>query len=118
MRTPTPALRDAKPIGDELKGVTAGTGLAMMLRNYGLVLRPEKSRGKPVVYRIAVADADALAPKHARQESDTDDIEVLADRLGAGHGAGRNSCRRCSNRSTPRSTATRSKKRSPRSARA
>ena len=55
MRKRMPCLRAAKPFGDELKGVAAGTGLAMLLRNYGLVMRPEKSRGQPVAYRVAVA---------------------------------------------------------------
>ena len=45
-------LRTAKPMADELKGISAGTGLAMMLRANGLVLRPEKLRGEPVVYRV------------------------------------------------------------------
>ena len=53
-------LRDAVPIGDELKGITTGTGLAMMLRNYGLVLQPEKPRGEPIVYRIVVLGGDAI----------------------------------------------------------
>jgi hypothetical protein len=54
------ALREAAPGPDEMKGLTSGTGLAMMLRNIGLVLRPEKLRGQPVVYRIAPASADSL----------------------------------------------------------
>ncbi len=54
------ALRDAAPFGDELKGLSAGTGLAIWLRNYGLVMRPEKLRGQPVVYRVTVAEADAI----------------------------------------------------------
>jgi hypothetical protein len=53
-------LRDAKPVDDELKGITTGTGLAMMLREYGLAMRPEKSRGQAVAYRFVVAGADAL----------------------------------------------------------
>jgi len=53
-------LQAAAPIGDELKGLTAGTGLAMMLRNYGLTFRPEKLRGKAIVYRVGVAEADAI----------------------------------------------------------
>jgi len=48
-------LRDAKPLADELKGISAGTGLAIVLRPNGLVLRPEKSRGEPVVYRVEAA---------------------------------------------------------------
>jgi hypothetical protein len=47
------ALRDADAFPDDLKGITAGTGLAMLLRANGLVLRPEKSRGQPVVYHVA-----------------------------------------------------------------
>ncbi|MEX0614183.1 MAG: hypothetical protein WD229_18835 [Pirellulales bacterium] len=54
------ALRDAKSIEDELEGLSAGTGLAMILRNCRLVLRPEKSRGQPVVYRVALAVADSI----------------------------------------------------------
>jgi hypothetical protein len=50
-------LREARPIADELTGVSAGTGLAIVLRSAGLVLRPEKPRGQPVAYRIAQADA-------------------------------------------------------------
>ncbi len=36
------ALRTAAPAVDELTGVSAGTALAMTLRNCGLVMRPEK----------------------------------------------------------------------------
>ena len=50
-------LQDATPITDELEGITAGTGAAMLLRSRGLVLRPEKTRGQPVVLRIAAVDA-------------------------------------------------------------
>ena len=45
-------LAESQPIADELKGITAGTSLAIVLRPIGLVLRPEKSRGEPVVYHI------------------------------------------------------------------
>jgi hypothetical protein len=51
-------LRDADPVPDEAKGLTAGTGLAMILRNYGLALRPEKSLGQPVVYRVTLIARD------------------------------------------------------------
>jgi hypothetical protein len=37
-----------------------GTGLAIVLRNYGLVMRPEKPRGQPVVCRVVMADGDAI----------------------------------------------------------
>ncbi|MCI0333390.1 MAG: hypothetical protein L0228_09225 [Planctomycetes bacterium] len=52
-------LRHARPVADELKGVSAGTGLAMMLRTNGLTLRPEKSRGEPVAYRVEAAGSAA-----------------------------------------------------------
>ena len=39
---------------DEVKGLTVGTGLAMILRNYGLALRPEKSLGEPTVYHSRI----------------------------------------------------------------
>ena len=54
------ALREAEPAIDEIRGLAAGTGLAMMLRNRGLALRPEKSRGRPVVYRVELAAANSL----------------------------------------------------------
>ncbi len=50
----------AKPFEDELKGVSAGTGVVMMLRRDGLLLRPEKPRGRAVVYRISRADEEAI----------------------------------------------------------
>jgi hypothetical protein len=51
------ALRSADPFPDDLKRVSAGTGLAMLLRAGGLVFRPEKARGQPVVYRVLPADS-------------------------------------------------------------
>ncbi len=47
------ALREAAAVPDELQDLSAGTGLAMMLRVYGLILKPEKSRAQPVVFRVA-----------------------------------------------------------------
>jgi hypothetical protein len=55
-----PALRDATPCADELQGLSAGTGLAIMLRSDGLVLRPDKPRGQAVVYRIALLENNVL----------------------------------------------------------
>lgn len=49
-------LRSAKSVDDEVKGLTAGTGLAILLRSNGLVLRPEKPQGKPLALRITAAD--------------------------------------------------------------
>src|SRR5262245_43739066 len=63
-------LRAAKPFGDELKGVATGTGAAMLLRNYGLVLRPEKSRGRPVAYRVAIVDTASLPQSTSGKVSD------------------------------------------------
>jgi hypothetical protein len=57
----TSALDGAAPVADELKGLTAGTGLAMMLRNYGLRLQPGKMRGQPVAYRMLPTDRDEFA---------------------------------------------------------
>jgi hypothetical protein len=54
------AIRVAAPVTDELKGVSTGTALAIMLRNCGLVMRPEKQRGQPVAYRVVPAGADAI----------------------------------------------------------
>ena len=50
-------LRDASPIQDEIRGLTAGTGLAIVLRSYRLALRPEKSLGQPVTLRIVAIDS-------------------------------------------------------------
>jgi hypothetical protein len=53
------ALRTGAPAVDELMGVSAGTALAITLRNCGLVMRPEKKRGEPVAYHVVVAGPDA-----------------------------------------------------------
>jgi hypothetical protein len=53
------AVREAKPLADELKGVSAGTALAMMLRASGLVLRPEKPRGQAIIYYVEAAGSAA-----------------------------------------------------------
>lgn len=46
------ALRLAKPLEVELRDMSAGTALALALRNAGLVLRPQKRSGEPL--RIVV----------------------------------------------------------------
>ncbi|HEY7687038.1 MAG TPA: hypothetical protein VH835_00010, partial [Dongiaceae bacterium] len=62
------AIDESKPVADELKGIAAGTGLALALRASGLVLRPEKTRGQPIAYRIAASDAGgAAAPGPGRR---------------------------------------------------
>jgi hypothetical protein len=53
-------MRTAAPAIDELKDVSAGTALAITLRNCGLVMRPEKQRGQPVAYNIVVAGPDIV----------------------------------------------------------
>ena len=66
-------LADSKPVVDEWEGVSAGSGLAMILRGCGLALRPEKERGEPVALRIETADGEALADTPA---GDPDDLEM------------------------------------------
>jgi hypothetical protein len=56
----TRILRAAAPLADDLKGLATGTSLAMILRNCGLAMRPEKPRGQPVMYHVFAADADAI----------------------------------------------------------
>jgi hypothetical protein len=53
-------VRDVAPVADDVKSLSAGTALAMVLRSYDLVMRPEKTRGQPVVYRITRVDTEAL----------------------------------------------------------
>ncbi len=45
-------LRDADSLGTELKGITAGTALAFVLRREGLTLRPEKPGGGSLQLKI------------------------------------------------------------------
>jgi hypothetical protein len=56
-------LREAQVFPDELTGLSAGTALAMLLRNYGLVFHPEKPRGQPTVYRIQPANGESAATR-------------------------------------------------------
>jgi hypothetical protein len=56
-------LRTASPIVDDFKGVAAGTGSAIILRNAGMLFRPEKNRGEPTVYRVVVARGSAISQK-------------------------------------------------------
>jgi hypothetical protein len=51
----------SSPVVDEVKGISAGTALALVLRGNRLVMRPEKLRGQSVAYRIARLTADELA---------------------------------------------------------
>lgn len=52
----TEIIRTAPPIADEIHNLTAGTGLAIVLRGYGLALRPEKKVGEPVALCIVPID--------------------------------------------------------------
>jgi hypothetical protein len=54
-------LRSATPIQVNLRGLSAGTALAIALRSGGLALRPEKSLGEPLALRVAPVDAEADA---------------------------------------------------------
>jgi hypothetical protein len=67
------SLRSAKPVADELNGLTAGTGLALLLRREGFVLRPEKIRGQPVVLRILIDNVNSLSDQTLGK---TDDAEI------------------------------------------
>jgi hypothetical protein len=69
------ALGDAEPVADELRGISTGTGLAMILRRAGLVLRPEKKRGEPVTLRVLPASGDALTAS-TLGETENDEIAV------------------------------------------
>ena len=89
-------IRTAAPVADEVSNLTAGTGLAIVLRSYGLALRPEKSR----------------RTGRAPHRPDRAQRRRLADRLGIASRRRAKRPRRCSNSSTSRSKATRSPKRS------
>jgi hypothetical protein len=78
-----------KPLGDELQGVSIGTGLAMVLRTRGLVMRPEKARGEPVVFvvtaggpptasfdRSTAADKLPVTAKWTERAGRPDDYEI------------------------------------------
>jgi hypothetical protein len=69
------AVREATAFEDELKGLTAGTGLAIVARNYGLIMRPEKPPGAAVVYRISSGDPAAI------RESTLGDTEKPNDKF-------------------------------------
>jgi hypothetical protein len=80
---------NAWPVADESEGVSAGTGLAIMLRATGLVMRPEKSRGEPVVYSIVLGPpagrpsgfnatgGPAVATRTVERAGRTDDHEIM-----------------------------------------
>ncbi|HEX5472290.1 MAG TPA: hypothetical protein VFW73_10405 [Lacipirellulaceae bacterium] len=53
-------IRSAAPVADEFKGTSTGTSLAIMLRDAGLMMRPDKQLGQPVTYRVVTAGAEAV----------------------------------------------------------
>jgi hypothetical protein len=55
------AIHAGEPFPDDLRGLTIGTGLAIVLRNYGLAIFPEQPRGEPVRLRIAPLDENSDA---------------------------------------------------------
>ena len=57
------ALREAPPVIDEFKDVAAGTAVAIVLRNCGLIFRPEKLRGQPISFHVTAAGADAIGER-------------------------------------------------------
>lgn len=61
----------ADSVADELKGIAAGTGVAMMLRTNGLALRPEKHRGQDVLYHVTLADDDGSKRSPAGKTDDS-----------------------------------------------
>jgi hypothetical protein len=65
-------LRSAAPAADELKELSAGTALAMLMRNSGLIMHPEKRRGEPVSYRITVAEGEPTAQSTLGKTDSTD----------------------------------------------
>jgi hypothetical protein len=52
------------PVADDVRGLSAGTGLAIVLHNQGLAMYPEKQRGQPVVCRISALDGEGLTGRH------------------------------------------------------
>jgi hypothetical protein len=64
--------RTATPAVDELRGLAAGTAFAIMLRNSGMVMRPEKKRGQPVVYHVVAAGPDVIRQRTLGRMTDRD----------------------------------------------
>jgi hypothetical protein len=75
-------LRNSDPVADDVKGLTAGTGLAMILRSYGLALRPAKSLGEPGTYRVTpiAADADGREKRAGAKDDETWPIGIPTDK--------------------------------------
>lgn len=53
------ALRSSEKIGDEFKGITAGTALAAIVRPAGLVLQPERLQGQAI--KLKIVDSQTAA---------------------------------------------------------
>jgi hypothetical protein len=75
-------LRAAKPIADELKGVSTGTSLSIMLRANGLVMRPEKIRGEAMVYRVTAAGSAATNSTASDVTGEPPVATVISERAG------------------------------------
>jgi len=54
------ALLPAEPIGDDLQGLSIGTGMAIVLRSCHLTMRPEKPRGAPAQYVVEIGSRAAV----------------------------------------------------------
>jgi hypothetical protein len=65
-------LLQTKPIGDDLQGVSIGTGIVMVLRNCHLTMRPEKPRGRELEYVIEVSRRSPEAEKTLGHINSTD----------------------------------------------
>jgi hypothetical protein len=66
-------LRNAEPCRDELEGLASGTGLAILLRSSRLALRPDKTRGKPLEYRVESLAAESI-DKETLGKADGNDL--------------------------------------------
>jgi hypothetical protein len=79
-------LQTAQPIADELKVLSAGTGMAIMLRSQGLALYPEKPRGQAVHYRVSFLVGAAASLISANQRATNSPVGAA---LAGEHGAGK-----------------------------
>ncbi len=70
-------VQNAPAVADNVRGISAGTGLAILLRSTGLVLRPDKPRGQAIELRVllnpAVAQGDAKTALSYQRAGKTDD---------------------------------------------
>jgi hypothetical protein len=69
---PASALDTALPLRDEMKGLSVGTALAMLLHNHGLAFRPEKPRGQPIYLSVFPEDRTDPTRGAAGKTADTE----------------------------------------------